>query len=275
MTCGIYKITNIVNDKIYIGSSKHIESRWSCHLSDLRRNDHHSKHLQRAADKYDISVFKFEILQETKEEELIKVEQEYLDKLRPYDKNIGYNISDKAERISGEALKKCFTIEIREKISNSMKNSKAFKESHNTKEYKAESSERAKQQWQDPDIRAKMMDSLNSEESRAKKSAAAKRISLDPEFKRKHREGIEKSFTPERRANLSKYAKEYFSAPENRHKQCLNSPHRKQIMCKETGVVYDSVACAAKDIGVSSKSIRSATQPGRTCRGLTFEYIEK
>lgn len=273
MTCGIYKITNTVNGKIYIGSSKNIESRWSCHLSDLRRNDHHSKHLQRAADKYDISVFKLEVLQETKEDELIKVEQEYLDKLRPYDKNIGYNISDRAERISGEVLKKCFTPEIREKISNSVKNSKAFKESHSSKEYRAKTSERVKRQWLDLETRTKMINSLSSEESRAKKSAAAKKISSDPEFKRKHREGIEKSFTPERRADLSRYPKEYFSDPENRRKQRLNSPHRKQIMCNETGAIYDSIAHAAKDIGASPKSVRLATRPGRTCKNLTFKYL--
>lgn len=28
MSCGIYKITNTINNKIYIGCSKHIELRW-------------------------------------------------------------------------------------------------------------------------------------------------------------------------------------------------------------------------------------------------------
>lgn len=273
MACGVYKITNTANGKIYIGSSKNIESRWACHLSDLRRQDHHSKHLQRAANKYGMSVFELEILQEVEEEDLIKTEQEYLDKLRPYDKNIGYNISDNAERISGEALRKCYTPEVREKLSNSLKNSKAFKDSHSTEEYKAKSSERAKQQWQDPEVRLKMMNSLTSEESRAKKSAAVKAAYENQEVKHRHREGIKKSMTDERRANLSKYSKDYFASPEARAKQALIIPHRRSIMCNETGEIYVSISDAAKKIGVCVKSIKKATKPGRTCKGFTFKYI--
>jgi predicted GIY-YIG superfamily endonuclease len=31
MSIGIYKIENLLNGKIYIGQSKHIETRWSEH----------------------------------------------------------------------------------------------------------------------------------------------------------------------------------------------------------------------------------------------------
>lgn len=272
MACGIYKITNMINGKIYIGSSKNIRSRWTCHLSDLRKQNHHSVHLQRAFNKYGISNFNIEILQETEEEYLIKIEQEYLDMLKPYDKNIGYNISDKAERISGEALKKCYTPEVRKRLSDSLKNSKKFKESHSTESYRQDSAERARQQWQNPEVRSRMMSSINSEEANAKKSAAVRAAYEDPEVKRRHREAIERSFTDERRANLSKYAKDYFADPANREKQVLNSPHRKPIMCIETGEVFGSVSQAAKVIGAASKSIKKATKPGRTCKGLTFKY---
>ena len=34
MTCGIYKIMNLKNNKIYIGKSKNIEKRWQRHKED-------------------------------------------------------------------------------------------------------------------------------------------------------------------------------------------------------------------------------------------------
>ena len=34
MSCGIYKITNKINNKSYIGCSKNIEHRWIAHKSE-------------------------------------------------------------------------------------------------------------------------------------------------------------------------------------------------------------------------------------------------
>lgn len=48
---GVYKITNIINNKIYIGSTANkqgFKKRWSYHGCDLKNNKHHSRHLQRA-----------------------------------------------------------------------------------------------------------------------------------------------------------------------------------------------------------------------------------
>lgn len=309
MTCGIYRITNTINGKVYIGSSVDVRGRFNSHKSDLKLNKHGNSRLQRAWNKYGEQAFVFEIIEECAPDTVRSIEQRYLDELfLKHDRNTFYNLYSNAcgltpEQAREENLKRWSDPEFKAKASASFKMTwsdpelrarqseackdnmkkvadlEAWKErqriAHNTEEYRAKSSERVKQQWQDPDIRAKMMNSLSSEESRKKKSVAAKRISSDPEFKRRHREGIEKSFTPERRANLSKYSKEYFAAPENRDKQRLNNPIRKPIKCKETNIIYDSIAQAAKDIGVSVKGIKAATRPGRTCKGLTFEYVEK
>lgn len=45
---GIYKITNVVNNKIYIGSACNIMQRFSNHKSSLRKGKHHSIYLQRS-----------------------------------------------------------------------------------------------------------------------------------------------------------------------------------------------------------------------------------
>lgn len=78
---GIYKITNIVNNKIYIGSSRNIKNRWFKHTALLRHNKHENKHLQNAWNKYGEENFKFEIVEQCEVEELLIREQFYLDSL--------------------------------------------------------------------------------------------------------------------------------------------------------------------------------------------------
>lgn len=62
----IYKITNLVNNKVYIGQTnrKTVEKRWNDHKSALNRNGHGNKHLQSAWNKYGSDSFKFEILEQ-------------------------------------------------------------------------------------------------------------------------------------------------------------------------------------------------------------------
>lgn len=38
--CGVYQIRNIINNQIYIGSSKNIQKRWKQHIKALCENKH-------------------------------------------------------------------------------------------------------------------------------------------------------------------------------------------------------------------------------------------
>jgi group I intron endonuclease len=115
MTCGIYQITNIINRKIYVGSSKNIEKRWiKGHRSVLRNNKHTNSYLQRAWNKYGVNAFKIEILETCQPEDRRTIEQYYLDWLEPWDRGIGYN---QATTVSGEDP----TEETRKKMSASQK----------------------------------------------------------------------------------------------------------------------------------------------------------
>ena len=96
---GIYKITNIVSGKFYIGSSENIERRWGVHKSRLKGNYHINNHFQRAWDKYGEQAFKFEVLEYCSKESCIEREQYYLDTLKPFGK-IGYNIARFADASS-------------------------------------------------------------------------------------------------------------------------------------------------------------------------------
>lgn len=85
---GIYKITNIVDNKIYVGSAVNLRSRNRDHYFSLNLNKHHSILLQRSWNKHGESNFKFEILELVPDKSnLIQREQYFIDTLNPF-----YNI---------------------------------------------------------------------------------------------------------------------------------------------------------------------------------------
>lgn len=73
MDFSVYKITNIINDMVYFGSTRDFQARKKQHLEDLFNKKHHNRKLQKDFDKYGISAFKFEIVQyfKTQKEMLI------------------------------------------------------------------------------------------------------------------------------------------------------------------------------------------------------------
>ena len=82
-TSGIYKISTLHNNEIYIGSAKCFNKRTSLHITNLRKNKHHSKYLQSVFNKYGIDNIKFELLEECNVEDLFIKEQFYLDLFKP------------------------------------------------------------------------------------------------------------------------------------------------------------------------------------------------
>jgi group I intron endonuclease len=111
---GIYKITNIVNGKFYIGStSVSFNNRFKKHINDLNTNKHGNSYLQNAWNKYGKHGFSFEIIEIIDKGELIIIrEQYYLDMLLPTKRNIGYNIC----AIAGSSLGVKRSNEFKEKI---------------------------------------------------------------------------------------------------------------------------------------------------------------
>jgi len=96
---GIYQIRNMVDDRVYVGSSWNIPDRWKAHRLLLTRGNHHSRRLQKAWDKHGADVFVFEILEFCyKRHKLVKIEQDWLDRLRSYEHGHGYNIMSKANQ---------------------------------------------------------------------------------------------------------------------------------------------------------------------------------
>ncbi len=94
---GIYKITNTVNGKFYIGSSTDVARRFNEHRSRLNKAVHKNPILQRAWHKHGPDKFTFEVVEECPNDQtlLLEREQHYLDLLKPY-LEIGYNIVKQA-----------------------------------------------------------------------------------------------------------------------------------------------------------------------------------
>lgn len=91
MSCGIYKITNNINKKIYIGCSVNIERRWISHKSEsiLEKNPQYNYSIHKAFRKYGIDNFSFEIIELTSKAKLFEREKYWIGYYDSY--NNGYN----------------------------------------------------------------------------------------------------------------------------------------------------------------------------------------
>jgi group I intron endonuclease len=142
---GIYKITNKLNGRIYIGSSKLFKLRWKQHSKALRNNKHSNKFLQRDFNKCGEGVFVFEIVEgtdgKTKEERLL-IEEVYINQYF-------------------DSGKECYNF-------NTWAVAKEGPWSNDPEETKRKISASAKKMWSDPEkaaaIRKSMKESLNDPE---------------------------------------------------------------------------------------------------------------
>lgn len=94
---GIYSITNLVNNKKYVGKSVSIYSRFGQHRTELRRNEHCNKYLQHAWNKYGEENFKFEIIEEHDKENLREKEIYWINEYKTLYAETGYNLIDESK----------------------------------------------------------------------------------------------------------------------------------------------------------------------------------
>ena len=95
MSCGIYKMTNKVNGKIYIGLSVNIETRMYNHYRNAfyEKDVEYNSYLSRAIRKHGQENFSYEIIEECSISELTIRERYCISHYNSTDRNIGYNIS--------------------------------------------------------------------------------------------------------------------------------------------------------------------------------------
>jgi len=103
---GIYKITNKVNGKCYIGRSKNVFTRLESHFRQLRANGH-SKEFQDDFNRDGLDGFSFEILYTGTLTALIEREVHFIELFDSF--NNGYNSQDESK-----IFKDVFTVEKKE-----------------------------------------------------------------------------------------------------------------------------------------------------------------
>lgn len=182
---GIYCIRNIISGRIYVGSAINIVRRWNQHRCLLRNGKHHARILQRSWNKHGEAAFAFEILETVSEvTELVRVEQNWIDRLGAASNVSGFNVSPTA----GSPLGTKHSIETRAKMSATRKGKKPppFTEEH-------------KQH-----IRSAKTGYKHSIESRGRMSVARRGRKLSPEHRQKLRAILTvRNRSPENRAKVS------------------------------------------------------------------------
>lgn len=184
---GIYKIQSTIKpERIYIGSAITISYRWSAHLSDLRKNKHPNKKLQRHFNKYGESDLHFSILLGCDKKDLIKIEQYFIDSYNPY-----FNICKNAGSVLG-IKRKSPSKETRLKQSLSMKGKNSYKHSNEQNKKTSQTMIGMKRKTRFAEHCRKLSESLKglkkkplSEEHKRQISQRFKGIKLTDEFKRK------------------------------------------------------------------------------------------
>lgn len=190
--CGIYKITNTVTGKFYIGSAVNIKKRWAEHRSRLGANKHGNRHLQNSWNKHGEDSFTFEVLEYCKKERLIEREQFYIDNEKP-----AYNISPTA----GNRLGVKNTDETKRKMSKAHKSlwAEEYKLKHRpTEEHLHKMHEANKGRHHTEEAKLKMSEAQHkrhkdhpaTEETKRKMSEARKGKPLSEETRRKQSEAL-------------------------------------------------------------------------------------
>ena len=120
---GIYKITNKINGKVYIGQSIDIKRRWKDHRTHYKNGKYP---LYFAMIKYGIENFSFEVIEECEKEKLNDREIYWISFYNSNNKNNGYNLTNGGEHCALTNIK--LTEEIASQIKQMLTSSKTQEE---------------------------------------------------------------------------------------------------------------------------------------------------
>ena len=96
MICGIYCITNKINNKIYIGQSNSVFTRWGEHAKIAYDDNNRKSLIHKAIKKYGIEFFTFEILELCEIGKLNELETYYIESFKEQGFNL-YNLTKGGE----------------------------------------------------------------------------------------------------------------------------------------------------------------------------------
>lgn len=220
---GVYSITNKVNGKRYVGSTKRsFNERWGEHTKSLTERKHHSKYLQRAFNKYGEDNFTFEVIATCPKEYCIRLEQWFLDNLKPE-----YNISPTASSTFGVKKSPEQIAQMRDRVKIFMASdegkkivSKAQKKRYEREEEREKLRSHAIKYHSTPEAKEKNKARAIKQFSDPKKRELARdrtfRQMADSEAWQRNRAAVKEAVRkPEARAKNSEAKKRYLSNPDN------------------------------------------------------------
>jgi group I intron endonuclease len=250
---GIYKITCVNNNKVYIGSSSNIKTRWSRHKSNLK-NNRSNPNLQNSYNKYGLNSLKFELIEECNVENLIEREQFHASNY----KNNGVTLFN-----------------VGEFIDNPTRGIKLSKEQINNL--------KGKQAGEKNPSYGKIWVHKNDEVKYIKKE----------EFYLYEKDGYKKGLSKSHRLNISKKQKETGRKMSDENKEILREINKKpktkehkiklskirtslfgvKILCEETNQIFNSYTEDANKFNTSYQAIRQSIINSGTCCNHTFKKI--
>ncbi len=254
----IYKVTCLVNNKIYIGqTTKSLNVRKTGHWNDLKRRNKTKTRFQRALLKYGQDNFIWEILDESAKtlEELNQKEIDYIKLYNSINKNKGYN-SDFGGKNSVRPK------ELGLKVSKKLKENYAngylppLKDKHHTKET-IENMINIK----------KTIPVWNKGKHLSKETCEKIRIAMtgnrNPFYGKKHDEQTMEKIRQTKKINH-----------QNNLKLGIQSRHGKSIMCVETGKIYPTIQECARDMKLSYTTLVRFRKQNKPYHGYTFKDIK-
>jgi group I intron endonuclease len=263
----IYKITNKVTKKMYIGETKldDPQKRWKAHLYAIGQG-RGCPALRDAIQKHGVENFKFEVILICFDEDRFHYEEEYIKKYNTMAPN-GYNILKGGVGGSG-FLGKTHSKETREKLA------KIMHDRNMKPEMRKKLSESAKS------FMAKMKEKGVDWGSRVKYS---KKFQLAMKEKRVGAAGriLKGTYTPELKEKVSASVRKYFEGHDGT--RTIIEKHR-ESMAKAVGVkvhqytlegalvaTFDSIAEAARSVSVQKNAIQQCMS-GKTSKSAGFVW---
>lgn len=233
----LYKHTNKINNKIYIGiTCQHPpEKRWKNGLGYES-----SPHFYSAIKKYGWENFNHDIIKDNLSlEEANRLEIEYIKRYNTTNNKYGYN-----DLLGGDC--RIYTKEMKENRSKKMKElwlkdtykNKILNHLH-CEEYKKEQSERSKKMWKNKETRERIINKLKG---------------------KKRSEETKKKLSEQKIGNKNPMWGKTISE-ETREKRRNNHTTNIKVKCIETGIIYRSYSECGRQMGLDASSI------SKVCRG--------
>lgn len=245
----IYKITNIKNNKIYIGQT--VKNRPSDRFSQHRYLATHPEqekgisYLHRAMAQEGLDNFKFEIIEKIPNEQLNNREKYWIKQLNSLSPE-GYNLSEGGSGLSGYSRPQTAEEREKRKISNQL-----FYQNH--PEARIRASEQAKKLWENEDYRRQVTE---SNQKFYKEHPDKFKGENNPMFGKKHsKEALEKIRThaATRKTQIAQLDKDSL----------------------EIIKIFNGIKDAEKELGVSHGWLSKAARMNKIAYGYRWKLIEK